>query len=42
MTVMPEIFMMKTAMYVVRMGWACCCTWIFVLGMLKSPPVYDM
>ena len=39
---MPEIFMMKTAMYVVGMGWACCMWRIFVLGMLKSPPVYDM
>lgn len=39
LTVMPEIFMMKTAMWC--MGWGCC-TWIFVLGLLETPPVYSM
>ena len=38
-TVAPEIFMLKTACWC--MGWACC-TYIFILGLLESKPVYDL
>jgi len=39
LTVAPEIFMMKTACWM--MGWACC-TYIFILGLAESKPAYEM
>ena len=38
-TYAPEIFMMKTAFWC--MGWACC-TYIFILGLAESQPVYSL
>jgi len=38
-TVAPEIFMMKTAFWM--MGWACC-TSIFMRGCRESTPAYDL
>ena len=38
-TVAPEIFMMKTACWM--MGWACC-TYIFIRGLIESEPAYTV